>query len=225
MRAVWPDTYAREEVLRYSISELRKAFNDDARNPRMIQTISRRGYRLIAEVSNQCAPPTRTSVAVLAFSDMSSAKDQEYLCDGIVEEIISNLSRIPGLKVASRTSSFAFKSKAEDVRIIGKRLGVAAVLEGSVRKAGDQIRITAQLIRTDDGCHCWSEHYDRELKDVFALQDEIAVSIAAALRIALTPGEADAAGNAPVTDFKACDYCSRGRAETECLLPETSNLT
>jgi adenylate cyclase len=211
IHAVWPDTYVSDEVLRYSISELRKAFNDDAKNPSIIQTIARRGYRLIAEVSSKSAPDSRGSIAVLAFSDISSAKDQEYFCDGIVEEIIANLSRIRGLRVSSRTSSFAFRSKSEDVRSIGRKLGVATVLEGSVRKSGNQIRITAQLIKTDDGCHLWAEHYDRELKDIFAVQDEIARSIAATLKIALTPRESSAIGKAPTTDLEAYDYYLRGR--------------
>jgi adenylate cyclase len=211
IHAVWPDTHVSREVLRYSISELRRAFNDDAKNPSIIQTIARRGYRLIAEVSNKSPADSRASIAVLAFTDMSPAKDQEYFCDGIVEEIISNLSRIRGLRVSSRTSSYAFKSKSEDVRSIGKKLGVATVLEGSVRKAGDQIRITAQLIGTNDGSHLWSDHYDRELKDIFAIQDEIARSIAATLKIALTPGESSAIGRAPTKDLEAYDYYLRGR--------------
>ena len=211
LHAVWPDTFVSEEVLRYSISELRKAFNDDAKNPHIIQTIARRGYRLIADVSNKSIPDSRGSIAVLAFSDMSSAQDQDYFCDGIAEEIINNLTRIRGLRVSSRTSSFAFKGKTEDVRSIGKKLGVATVLEGSVRKEGIQIRVTAQLIKTEDGCHLWSERYDRELKDIFAIQDEIARNIAATLKIALTPGESNAIGRAPTTDLEAYDYYLRGK--------------
>ena len=212
IQAVWPDTFVSDEVLRYSITELRKAFGDDAKNPQIIQTIARRGYRLIAEVSKR-TPTTesRGSVAVLAFSDISSAKDQEYFCDGISEEIISNLSRIKGLRIASRTSSFAFKGKSEDIRTIGRKLGVETVLEGSVRKAEGRLRITAQLIKIEDGCHLWTERYDRELKDVFAIQDEIARSIAATLKIALTPRESVALGKAPTTDLEAYDYYLRGR--------------
>jgi adenylate cyclase len=211
IQAVWPDTYVSDEVLRYSISELRKAFGDDAKNPTIIQTIARRGYRLIAQVSNRSTSDAQASIAVLPFTDMSPAQDQEYFCDGIVEQIISNLSRIRGLRVSSRTSSFAFKSKSEDVRIIGKKLGVETVLEGSLRKAGNQIRITAQLIRTDDGSHLWSNHYDRELQDIFAIQDEIARSIASTLKITLTPGESSAIGRGPTTDLVAYDYYLRGR--------------
>jgi adenylate cyclase len=212
IQAVWQDTYVSDEVLRYSITELRKAFKDDAKNPQIIQTIPRRGYRLIAEVSKKASSTeSRGSIAVLAFTDISSTKDQEYFCDGISEEIISNLSRIQGLRVASRTSSFAFKVKAEDIRTIGRKLGVATVLEGSVRKAEGRLRITAQLINTEDGCHLWTERYDRELKDIFAIQDEIARSIAATLKIALTPRESGALGKAPTTDLEAYDYYLRGK--------------
>jgi adenylate cyclase len=212
IQAVWPDTYVSDEVLRYSITELRKAFGDDARNPQIIQTIPRRGYRLIAEVSKKApAMESRGSIAVLAFTDISSTKDQEYFCDGISEEIIGNLSRIRGLRIASRTSSFAFKGKSEDIRTIGRKLGVATVLEGSVRKAEGRLRITAQLINVEDGCHLWTERYDRELKDIFSIQDEIARSIAATLKIALTPRESIALGKAPTTDLEAYDYYLRGK--------------
>jgi len=211
LQAVWPDTFVSDEVLRYSISQLRKAFNDDAKNPGIIQTIACRGYRLIAEVSNGPRADPRGSIAVLAFSDMSSARDQEYFCDGIAEEIINNLTRIKGLQVSSRTSSFAFKARNEDVREIGKKLGAATVLEGSVRKAGDQIRITVQLIKTDDGYHLWSERYDRELKEIFSIQDEIARSIAVALKITLTARESSAIGRAPTEDLVAYDYYLRGK--------------
>jgi adenylate cyclase len=211
LQSVWPDTFVSDDVLRYSISELRKAFRDDAKNPIVIQTIPRRGYRLIAKVSGRSASDIRESIAVLAFSDMSFAKDQEYFCDGIAEEIIHHLTRISRLRVSSRTSSFAFKGKSEDVREIGKKLGVSTVLEGSIRKSGSQLRICAQLINAENGCHLWSESYDRELKDVFVIQDEIARSIAATLKIALTPGESRAIGRAPTTDLEAYDYYLQGR--------------
>jgi adenylate cyclase len=211
IQAVWSDTFVSDEVLRYSISELRKAFHDDAKNPSVIQTIPRRGYRLIAEVSGRSTPDSRGSIAVLAFSDMSSAKDQGYFCEGIAEEVINHLTKIRGLRVSSRTSSFAFKGKSEDVREIGKKLGVSSVLEGSVRKAGTQLRISAQLINAENGCHLWSESYDRELKDVFVIQDEIARSIASTLKIALTPGENRAIGKAPTTHLEAYDYYLRGK--------------
>jgi adenylate cyclase len=212
IRTVWSDTYVSDEVLRYSISELRKAFKDDAKNPRIIQTIARKGYRLIAQVTEK-DPSTgaKTSIAVLAFSDMSATKDQEYFCDGISEEIINNLTHIKSLRVASRTSSFAFKGQSEDIRSIGKRLNVSAVLEGSVRKAGDRLRISVQLINVKDGYPLWSERYDRELKNIFEIQDEIARRIAATLKIRLTSSESDAISKTPTTDLRAYDFYLRGR--------------
>jgi adenylate cyclase len=212
IQAVWPDTYVSEEVLRYSISELRKAFKDDAKNPQIIQTIARRGYRLIAPVARSGSTgQAQASIAVLSFSDLSPAKDQEYFCDGIAEEIINSLTRIKGLSVSARISSFAFKGKSEDIRSIGRKLGVSTVLEGSVRKSESQLRITAQLINVEDGYHLWSERYDRELKDIFAIQDEIARNIAATLKITLTPKESLALVKAPTTVMEAYEYYLRGR--------------
>lgn len=125
---------------------------------------------------------SHTSIAVLPFRNVSSDAENEYFTDGMTEEIINALSKIQGLKVTARTSSFAFKDQHEDVRIIGNKLGVATVLEGSIRKAGKRIRIAVQLIRTDNGFHIWSESYDRELSDIFALQDEISLLVADQIR-------------------------------------------
>ena len=125
------------------------------------------------------------SIAVLPFLDLSPTKDQEYFCDGMTEELISELSKIAGLRVVARTSVFAFKGKPQDVRQVGKQLNVATVLEGSIRKDGDHLRITAQLIGVSDGYHLWSESYDRDLKDVFAVQKELSNSIAGALQVSL----------------------------------------
>ncbi|HWR96112.1 MAG TPA: tetratricopeptide repeat protein, partial [Arenimonas sp.] len=125
------------------------------------------------------------SIAVLAFTDLSPDKDQEYFSDGIAEEILNSLVRVKGLKVAGRTSSFSFKGKNEDIRSIGKALGVAHVLEGSVRKQGEKVRITAQLIRTEDGFHLWSETFDGDLQDVFELQERIAQAITGKLEVIL----------------------------------------
>ena len=122
------------------------------------------------------------SIAVLPFDNLSSDPENEYFSDGMTEEIINALSRIEGLKVTARTSSFAFKNQKEDVRIIGNKLGVSSVLEGSIRKSGNRVRITAQLIRTDNGFHLWSENFDRNLDDIFALQDEISLLIADKVR-------------------------------------------
>jgi TolB-like protein len=131
-----------------------------------------------ADATSTAAVP---SLAVLPFVDLSEAKDQEYFTDGLTEELLNSLAKLPQLRVTGRTSSFQFKGKNEDVRVIGRKLDVASVLEGSVRKEGRRVRVTAQLVKTADGFRVWSESYDRQLNDAFALQDEIARSVASAL--------------------------------------------
>jgi eukaryotic-like serine/threonine-protein kinase len=131
--------------------------------------------------------PQRASIAVLPFANMSGDKENEYFSDGLAEEIINALAQIPDLKVIARTSAFAFKDKQEDVRRIAETLGVLNILEGSVRRAGNRVRVTAQLIAAADGSHLWSNRYDREMTDVFAIQDEIAQAIAGALQVKLAP--------------------------------------
>ena len=125
------------------------------------------------------------SIAVLPFQDISPEKDQEYFCDGITEEIIHALARVESLKVIARTSAFAFKNKQVDIRKIGEELNVETLLEGSIRKHGNQLRITAQLINVTDGFHIWSEVYSRNLEDVFAIQEEISLAIVKNLKIKL----------------------------------------
>jgi serine/threonine-protein kinase len=151
--------------------------------------------RAAAEVAGelaglQDAPPAgraaQGSIAVLPFADMSPQKDQDYFCEGIAEELTNALSRVEGLRVAARTSTFQFKGRADDVRRIGQRLGVATVLEGSVRKAGDRLRITVQCVSASDGYQLWSERYDRQMEDIFAVQDEIASKVVEALKIRVT---------------------------------------
>ena len=126
------------------------------------------------------------AIAVLPFVNMSEDAGNEYFSDGLTEELLNILAKIKELRVAGRTSSFAFKGKADDLRVIGKKLNVSTILEGSVRKAGNRVRITAQLINVEDGYHLWAETYDRELDDIFAIQDEIAQAIVSALKVTLT---------------------------------------
>jgi len=187
-QAVWPNIVVTEDVLTRCIAELRRAFSDDARNPRIIETISKRGYRLVASVSalpaaSAPAPPESDSIVVLPFINMSADPENEYFADGITEEIIDALAQIPELRVVARSSAFCFKGKHIDPRIVGEQLRVRTILEGSVRKADNRLRITAQLVSAADGYHFWSERYDRELKDVFAIQEEIARAIAERLKI------------------------------------------
>jgi serine/threonine protein kinase/tetratricopeptide (TPR) repeat protein len=151
------------------------------------------------------------SIAVLPFVNMSADPENEYFTDGIAEEIINALSKVQALRVASRTSSFAFKGKNEDISGIGRHLKVSTVLEGSVRKAGNMLRVTAQLVDVANGYQLWSERFDRKLEDVFAIQDEIAASIVRALRVVLNEQEKKAIGKAATADVEAYDYYLRGR--------------
>jgi TolB-like protein/Flp pilus assembly protein TadD len=152
------------------------------------------------------------SIAVLPFADMSRERDQGYFCDGIAEEIINALCRIQGLRVASRTGSFQFKGAAADLREIGNTLRVDNVLEGSVRKSDNRLRITVQLVEAARGYHLWSESFDRELRDVFAIQQEIARNIARSLEVTLSPQEKGALAEIPTSHVQAYDYYLRGRS-------------
>ena len=148
--------------------------------------ISPTDYRKQAEIDKIAAENTaEVSIAVLPFVNMSGDAGQEYFSDGITEEIINVLSHVPNLNVAGRTSSFTFKGRTQDLRLVGEQLNVAHILEGSVRRAGDRLRITAQLIKVEDGYHLWSETYDRELKDIFDIQDEIALAILRQIKVQL----------------------------------------
>ena len=152
--------------------------------------------------ATETEPVTETnSIAVLPFVDMSPAQDQEYFTDGLTENLLHALAQIQELKVAGRTSSFAFKGLNTDLRDIGQQLNVSSILEGSVQKAGGRIRITTQLINTEDGYHLWSKTFDRDLTDIFSVQDEIAEAVANALRKSLFGDEA--VSKAPTTDFEA----------------------
>lgn len=251
LEALWSETYVNPEVLRKYILEVRKALGDRPDKPEYVETLPKRGYRFVAQVTDEStaaisatekrageatvgSPKARsdrggsnsghrlwrvglllgvmtvvaaaavsgylrftrqraydssrnnnTSIAVLPFTDMSPAKDQEYFSDGLSEELINDLAKVSGLKVVGRSSSFQFRGKNEDLRVIGRKLGVANVLEGSVRREGKDIRITAELIKADDGFQLWSQTYDREAKDIFAVQDEIAQATTQALQLKL----------------------------------------
>ncbi|HMA22227.1 MAG TPA: tetratricopeptide repeat protein, partial [Gemmatimonadaceae bacterium] len=176
-----------------------------------------------ALVSETMSTPTNTdtlpkaatsaakSVAVLPFANMSADPENEYFADGMAEEIINALSKIQSLRVASRTSSFAFKGKNEDIGEIGRKLKVSTVLEGGVRKMGNKLRITCELVNVADGYHLWSERYDREIEDVFEIQDDISQAIVKSLRVILSEGEKKAIENKPRTNIQAYDYYLRGR--------------
>ena len=159
----------------------------------------------------ESAVPEVPSIAVLPFANLSADPDQEYFCDGLAEELINALARLDGLRVVARTSAFHFKGEAPDLREVGRKLGVKTVLEGSVRKSGDRLRINAQLINAEDGYHLWSERYDREMHDVFAVQDDISHAVVDKLKVELL-AVFDAPLVKPTTgDLEAYEHYLRGR--------------
>ncbi len=166
---------------------------------------------------------TRPSVAVLPFVNMSNDPEQEYFCDGITEDILNDLTQLKGIRVVARTSSFAYKDKNQDIRDIGSRLSVETIVEGSVRKAGNQIRITAQLINVKDGFHLWSDRYDRELEDVFAIQNEISKSIVESLEIELSTKDRRKIEKAKTQNVRAYDYYIKGRSYLHRIHRNTTN--
>lgn len=165
------------------------------------------GYVLVGRAHSE-APPA--SAAVLPFVDMSPDRNDEYFSDGLTDELITTLSKVPGLRVAARTSSFQFKGRSADAREVGRRLGVGAVLEGSVRRSGDSLRVTVALIDAKDGYRLWSASYDREMSDIFAVQENVARAIAAALRVRLAPKPDSALAARPTRDLEAYDLYLKG---------------
>ena len=157
------------------------------------------------------AQPEPPSIAVLPFNNMSGDPEQEYFSDGITEDIITDLSKIAGLMVIARNSSFAYKGRSVDIRAVGRELGVRSVLEGSIRRAGNRVRITAQLIDAATGGHVWADRFDRDLTDIFAVQDEVTRQIVDALKVKLTPGEEARIADTPTDNLEAHDLLLKGR--------------
>ncbi len=218
--SVWKDTVVSDDALTSCIQELRRALEDDAKQPRFIETRHRRGYRFVARLSEPAADdvaelpaptPDISAIAVLPFADMSPGRDQDYLCEGLAEELINALTHVDGLRVAARTASFQFRSAGADVREIGRQLAVGTLLEGSVRKADDRLRVTVQLIEVASGYHRWSQRFDRKLDDVFAIEDEIAESVATSLRGSVLSRREKQALQRPQTGTAAYEYYLRGR--------------
>ena len=178
-----------------------------------------------ADATESAPAPSKTqpdlSIAVLPFANMSDDASNEYFSDGLSEELLNLLAQVPDFRVAGRTSSFAFKGKNEDLRSIGEKLSVAHILEGSVRRQGDQIRVTAQLISAEDGYHLWSETYDDELEDVFAIQDAIARSVVEELKTTLLPAEREAIASSATQDVEAYRHYLKGRAHARTRTPES----
>ena len=182
-----------------------------------------RALRKDSESSKEIASQAETqpSIAVLPFADLSPSRDQEYFCDGMAEEIINALTHLEGLRVVARTSAFVFKGKHQDIREIGGKLNVGTILEGSVRKAGDRVRITAQLIKVADGYHIWSEKFDRDLSDVFAIQDEISLAIVEKLKIRLLEDEKEKVLKRYTQNLEAYDLYLKGRYHWNRRTPES----
>jgi adenylate cyclase len=188
MSEIWPDAVVEENNLSQNISTLRRVFGESRGDNRYIVTVPGRGYRFAAQVTERVssdqadAPQT---IAVLPFVNMSVDPENAYFCEGLAEELLNALSRVEGIKVAARTSAFAFAGKNANVNEIGVALGVKSILDGSVRRSGNRLRITAQLANAADGYQLWSERYDREMSDIFDVQDEITLAVVDALKVKL----------------------------------------
>lgn len=198
-----------------AINKIREALGDSADNPRFIETLSRRGYRFIAPVYQepQALADGKKMLVVLPFANMSLDAEQEYFSDGLTEEMIAHLSRLnPGrLGVVARTSAMQFKNTSKNIRVIGQELGVQFVLEGSIRRAGNRLRITAQLIQVSDQTHLWAESYDRELKDVLAIQRDVAERISRSLAVKLVPEHRALLPRSISSNTEAYELYLRGR--------------
>jgi len=217
IRRVWLGAIVDDNNIQVQISVLRKALGVDGR--RLIATIPGRGYRFAGQLSGRDRPapaatdaPSGPSIAVLPFQNMSGDPEQEYFVDGMVEEITTALSRIRWLFVASRNSSFVYKGPAVDVKRVGRELGVRYVLEGSIRKAGDRVRITAQLVDAVTDTHLWADHFDGTLEDIFDLQDKIASRVAGVIEPTLQAAETARSANRPTADLTAYDLYLRAYA-------------
>ena len=210
LEAVWHGRIVSESTLSSRINAARAAIGDRGMSQRLIRTLPRKGLRLVGAVQEEQEGKPKTelelvplqapsvdsatkvpSIAVLPFANMSGDRKDDYFADGITEEITTGLAQCSGLTVIARTSSFAFKGRAVDVREIGNELGASYVLEGSVRRGDEQLRITAQLIDARSGVHLWADRFDGDLRDVFKLQDRITASVVAVIEPKLLSTEAD----------------------------------
>jgi adenylate cyclase len=221
--AIWNGRIVSESALTTCINAARTAIGDTGEAQRLIKTLPRKGIRFVGSVGEKeekppvmppapaassllrssPAIPGKPTIAVLPFTNMSGDPEQEYFSDGITEDIITDLSKVSTLNVLSRNTTFTFKGKAVEISQIAERLKVSHVIEGSVRKAGGRVRISAQLIDASTDTHVWGERYDRDLNDIFALQDEIAQTIVAALKIKLLPEDKEAIESRSTKDLNA----------------------
>ena len=204
--SLWKGKVVTDSALSARLKDVRKAVGDSGDKQQVIKTFHGRGYQFIADVNENTIEnlvikqdalnpredlplPIQPSIAVLPFQNISGDSEQQYFADGMSEDIITALSRIPDLVVIARNSTFVYSDRVVDVRQVGRELGVGHVLEGSIRKSGNRLRITAQLVDTQSGNHLWAEHYDRKLDDIFAVQDEITHAVVVELQVKLVTGE------------------------------------
>jgi len=221
LSAVWNGRIVSTATIDSRIKAARHAVGDSGEAQRMIRTMPRKGVRFVADVTRQTTPPTagatpppalpdRPSIAVLPFANMSGDAGQDHFADGMVEDLITNLSRLHWLFVIARNSSFAYKGRAMDVRRIAEKLGVRYIVEGSVRRAGDRVRVTAQLIEAETGRHVWADRYDRAAIDIFAVQDAITDTISAMLDPEISHAERERARRRPPENLGAWEFYQRG---------------
>jgi len=221
LAAVWNGRIVSDSAIDARINAARRAIGDDGQQQRWIRTVARKGFRFVGDVREEAGSATpadrassgqsKPSVAVLPFANMSGDPEQEYFSDGITEDIITDLSKVSALHVVSRNTAFTFKGKPVDIAQVAQRLKVGHIVEGSVRKAGGRVRVTAQLIDASKDGHVWGERYDRDLNDIFALQDEIAQAVVAALKVRLLPAEKQAIENRATRDPDAYETYLQGR--------------
>jgi len=222
MTRVWPGLVVEENNVQVHISALRKALDEGKDGHAYVVTVPGRGYRLVGtraesssaigdvEIRPEPAIPDKPSIAVLPFQNMSGDIEQEYFADGVVEEIITALSRFPSLFVIARNSSFTYKGRSVDIKQVGCELGVRYVLEGSVRRGGDRVRITGQLIDASTGAHLWADRFEGDLNDIFDLQDQVTMSVVGAIAPRLEQAEIERAKRKPTERLGAYDYYLRG---------------
>src|SRR5499427_4948364 len=219
MAQVWPGVVVEENNLHFHISSLRKALDADGEGESWIVTVPGRGYRLLRPPEPPAAGKAaaeasagQPSLAVLPFNNLSGDPEQEYFADGMVEEIITTLSRIHWLFVIARNSSFTYKGRTVDIKQVGRELGVLYVLEGSVRKAGNRVRITAQLLDATTAAHLWADHFDGTLEDIFQLQDNVASSVAGVIEPTMLAAEHRRSTQRPTNDLTAYDLYLQAHA-------------
>jgi adenylate cyclase len=209
--SIWGGRIVSESALSTRINAVRSALGDSGAEQRLIKTLPRKGIRFVGSVREEQKLLERTAIAVLPFDNLSGDAEQEYFADGIVDDLIIALSKMSALFVIARNSTFAYKGKSVDIRRVAADLGVRYIVEGSVRKSGNRIRITAQLLDGATGGHVWAERYDRDLKDIFEIQDEVTREIVVALAVALTPHERQYLAHRRSVDLNAYQHYLRGR--------------